>query len=206
MRVLGEPPRLFATVLPGRGAVADMRRDRPELPPAPPTVVRNPGMADEMWRQIAPLLAEDGIREGNTAPLDTLQQALERAVERRNMALFTPAGPARAAALTVLGQGGHGDPRGGHRPRSSVARGGRTRTGGCGGCGPAGRQRRPETPRQPVAARTTGCFPAAASAPLTLPHNALLGDPKPHDLRHGHRACSPAVHGHVRIGFPGGEL
>jgi hypothetical protein len=59
-------------------------------------------MAQEVWRQIAPLLAEDGIREGDTVPIRTLQHALDRAAEQYNLALFSPVRPARAAALTVL--------------------------------------------------------------------------------------------------------
>lgn len=62
-------------------------------------------MADDLMRELAPLLAEDGIdlNNPNSIPdLDTLQRALNNAVERRNMQLFTPVGEARALALTTL--------------------------------------------------------------------------------------------------------
>lgn len=62
-------------------------------------------MADDLMRELAPLLAEDGIdlNNPNSVPdMETLQRALDRAVERRNMQLFTPVGEARALALTTL--------------------------------------------------------------------------------------------------------
>ena len=56
-----------------------------------------------MLRELAPLLAEEGIDINADVPdMDTLQNALNRAVERRNMALFTPVGQARELALTAL--------------------------------------------------------------------------------------------------------
>ena len=61
-------------------------------------------MADELLRELAPLLAEEGIEASNidvTDP-DTLQQALGRAVERRNMAMFTPVGHARELAAVTM--------------------------------------------------------------------------------------------------------
>ena len=63
-----------------------------------------PGMAQEMLRDLAPLLAEEGIDVDNVgAPdLETLQRAMNRAVERRNMQLFTPVGPARDIATATL--------------------------------------------------------------------------------------------------------
>ncbi|MGE3257865.1 MAG: hypothetical protein AB7J25_29995 [Pseudonocardia sp.] len=56
-----------------------------------------------MLRELAPLLAEEGIHRderGEFSDLDvpdlqTLQRALDRAVERQNLALFTPTGHAR---------------------------------------------------------------------------------------------------------------
>jgi hypothetical protein len=72
--------------------VPDMRRRTPEPPPAGlPDVQFKPGMADELLRELAPLLAEEGIDVSNidVPDLDTLQQALNRAVERHNMAMFT---------------------------------------------------------------------------------------------------------------------
>jgi hypothetical protein len=60
-------------------------------------------MANETLRELAPLLAEDGIDIDNIdVDLDTFQAALDRAVERRNLALFSPVGRARElAALTM---------------------------------------------------------------------------------------------------------
>ncbi|WP_329155752.1 hypothetical protein OIU91_41085 (plasmid) [Streptomyces sp. NBC_01456] len=79
-----------------------MRLSQPEPPASPPTVVRNPGLADELWLEVRPFLAEEGVHEGDTVPMEQLQQAMDRAVQRRNMALHTPEGKAREAALTVL--------------------------------------------------------------------------------------------------------
>jgi hypothetical protein len=68
--------------------MADMRRRSPEPPPGLPEIEVKPGMARELLRELAPLLAEEGIDAGNIdAPdLQTLQAAMSRAVERRNMA------------------------------------------------------------------------------------------------------------------------
>jgi hypothetical protein len=57
-----------------------------------------------MLRELAPLLAEEGIDVDNidVADPDTLQRALNHAVERRNMELFSPVGETRAIALTTL--------------------------------------------------------------------------------------------------------
>lgn len=84
--------------------MADMRRRGPEPPPGPPEIQFKPGMANEMLRELAPLLAEEGIDVDNidVPDMDTLQQALNRAVERHNMALFTPVGQARDLAAAVL--------------------------------------------------------------------------------------------------------
>lgn len=62
-------------------------------------------MADDLMRELAPLLAEDGIDldDPDSIPdMETLQRALNNAVERRNMQLFTPVGEGRALALTTL--------------------------------------------------------------------------------------------------------
>ena len=85
-------------------AVADMRRRRPEPPPGRPEFRYTPGVADEMLRELGPLVAEEGIdlNDIDVPDMDTLQNALNRAVERRNMALFTPVGQARELALTAL--------------------------------------------------------------------------------------------------------
>ena len=85
--------------------VPDMRRRTPEPPPAGlPDIQFKPGMANELLHELAPLLAEDGIDVDNidVPDLDTLQRALNRAVERHNMALFTPVGQARDLAAVTL--------------------------------------------------------------------------------------------------------
>jgi hypothetical protein len=81
-----------------------MRRHDPEPPPGPPRIEFKPGMANEMLRELAPLLAEEGIDVENTDALDmeTLQRAMNRAVERRNMELFTPVGETRDLAAAAL--------------------------------------------------------------------------------------------------------
>ena len=61
-------------------------------------------MANELLHELAPLLAEEGIDASNidVPDLDTLQRALGRAVERHNMAMFTPVGqPRELAAITM---------------------------------------------------------------------------------------------------------
>jgi len=87
------------------GRVPDMRRRTPEPPPAGlPDIQFKPGMADELLRELAPLLAEEGIDVSGidvTDP-DTLQRALGRAVERHNLAMFTPAGHARELAAVTM--------------------------------------------------------------------------------------------------------
>ncbi len=67
-------------------------------------MVHTPGMADQLMRELAPLLAADGIDLNNPEGLDleTLQAALDRAVERRNLELSTPTGVRRGAACVVL--------------------------------------------------------------------------------------------------------
>ena len=82
-----------------------MRRRTPEPPPAgPPDIQAKPGMADELLRELAPLLAEEGIDASNIGASDpgTLQQALNRAIERHNMAMFTPVGHARELAAVTM--------------------------------------------------------------------------------------------------------
>jgi hypothetical protein len=61
-------------------------------------------LANETLRELAPLLAEEGIDVDNidVPDLDTLQQAMNRAVERHNLMRFTPVGVARDDALDVL--------------------------------------------------------------------------------------------------------
>ena len=84
--------------------VPDMRRRSPEPPAGPPEIQFKPGMAKELLHELAPLLAEEGIDVDNidVPDLDTLQQALNRAIERRNMAMFTPVGQARELAAVTL--------------------------------------------------------------------------------------------------------
>lgn len=61
-------------------------------------------MAGELLRELAPLLAEEGIDVDNidVPDLGTLQQARGRAIERHNMTRFTPVGHARDLAVTAL--------------------------------------------------------------------------------------------------------
>jgi hypothetical protein len=84
--------------------VPDMRRRSPEPTAGPPEIQFKPGTADELLRELAPLLAEEGIDVDNVDVPDpqTLQRALNRAIERHNMALFTPAGQARELAAVTL--------------------------------------------------------------------------------------------------------
>lgn len=84
--------------------MADMRRRSAEPPPGPPHVQLTPGLANEMLHELAPLLAEDGIDVDaiDVPDLDTLHRALTRAVERRNLQLFSPVGAARDVALGTL--------------------------------------------------------------------------------------------------------
>ena len=84
--------------------MADMRRRGPEPAAGLPRIEHKPGMADEMLRELAPLLAEEGIDlSGDDPPnLATLQAALNRAVERRNLELFTPIGDTRQIAVATL--------------------------------------------------------------------------------------------------------
>ena len=84
--------------------MADMRRRRPEPPPGAPQIQLKPGLANDTLRELAPLLAEEGIDVGNidVPDLDTLQAAMKRAVERHNMTRFTPVGHARDLAVTTL--------------------------------------------------------------------------------------------------------
>lgn len=84
--------------------MADMRRRSPEPPPAAPQIQLKPGLAKETLRELAPLLAEEGIDvdDIDVPDLDTLQAAMKRAIERHNMTRFTPVGHARDLAVTTL--------------------------------------------------------------------------------------------------------
>ena len=82
----------------------DMRRRGPQPAPEPPKIRFAPGLADQTLRELAPLLAEEGIDVDNidVPDMDTLQKALDRAIERHNMAMFTPTGDARELAVVTL--------------------------------------------------------------------------------------------------------
>lgn len=69
-----------------------------------PEIRWQPGMADDLMRQMKPFLAEEGVDLDGDDPLDlaTLQRALNHAMERYNMSLFTPVGAARELAAQVL--------------------------------------------------------------------------------------------------------
>ena len=84
--------------------VPDMRRRSPEPPPRPPEIRLKPGMASDLLRELAPLLAEEGIDADDidVPDVETLQRALNRAMERHNMSLFTPVGQARELAAVTL--------------------------------------------------------------------------------------------------------
>jgi hypothetical protein len=84
--------------------MADMRRRSPEPPPGAPQIQFKPGIAKETLRELAPLLAGEGIDVDNidVPDLDTLQAAMHRAVERHNMTRFTPVGHARDLVVTTL--------------------------------------------------------------------------------------------------------
>ena len=108
-RRAARPVNLGVTPAPAGGpgkmaGVPDMRRRSPEPPAGPPEIQFKPGMANELLRELAPLLAEEGIDVDNidVADPDTLQQALGRAVERHNMAMFTPVGHARELAAVTM--------------------------------------------------------------------------------------------------------
>lgn len=61
-------------------------------------------MADELMREVAPLLAAEGIdvNDPDTFDIDTLNEALGRAVERRNFDLSVATGERLSYARTVL--------------------------------------------------------------------------------------------------------
>jgi hypothetical protein len=84
--------------------MANMRRRDPEPPPGLPGIQFKPGTAKQMLGELAPLLAEEGIDVDNidVPDMETLQRAMDRAVERHNMALFTPVGQARELAAVTL--------------------------------------------------------------------------------------------------------
>ncbi len=86
-----------------------MRRGSPEPPWPGPEITHTPGLARDMMRELAPLLAEEGITVdadgeivGDVPDLETLQRAMDRAVERSNLALFSPTGIDRELAAAAL--------------------------------------------------------------------------------------------------------
>jgi hypothetical protein len=67
--------------------------------------VAKPGLTDQLLRELAPFLAEDGIDANDLAAVPdqaTLREALNRAVRRRNTELFSPAGDVREQAVLAL--------------------------------------------------------------------------------------------------------
>ena len=82
--------------------MADLRRNSPEPPLGRPRVQMKPGMADELMRELAPLLAEEGIDINDVSDVDVLNRALQKATERRNLELFTPVGVRRDQATALL--------------------------------------------------------------------------------------------------------
>lgn len=83
---------------------ADSRRRGPQSPTGEPRISWQPGLAQDTLRELAPLLAEEGIDVDNidVPDLATLQAAMNRAVERLNMTRFTPVGRARELAVSAL--------------------------------------------------------------------------------------------------------
>src|SRR5699024_3439298 len=67
-------------------------------------IVHRPGMAAETLRELAPLLAADGIDLDDLGDvgIEELDAAMARATERHNLDLFTPVGERQAQALGVL--------------------------------------------------------------------------------------------------------
>ncbi|MFE3730471.1 hypothetical protein [Nocardia sp. NPDC059154] len=84
--------------------MANIRRRTPEPEPGPTRIQHTPGMADEMMRELAPFLAEEGIDidDIDVPDLETLNAAFARAVERLNMIQSTPVGAARDNTLATL--------------------------------------------------------------------------------------------------------
>lgn len=99
---------------PRRGAPSPGAHATPTFPSSVTTpegrrveVRHQPGLADDLMRELRPLLLADGIDLDDPDHLPdraALQSALDRAIERRNMELFSPVGPRRAAAVAELVQ------------------------------------------------------------------------------------------------------
>lgn len=68
-------------------------------------VQHKPGMASDMMQELAPLMAADGIDINDPNAdfsIDEMNEAMQRAVDRRNLELMTPVGRDRKQALQVL--------------------------------------------------------------------------------------------------------
>jgi len=114
------------------GRMSDMRRRGPEPLPGAPQIWHRPGLAKELLRELAPLLAEVGIDvdDIDVPDLETLRAAMNWAVERHNMALFTPAGRAPRPCRHSAASGRGGNRRGRHQPRGCDSRTGGARIPG----------------------------------------------------------------------------
>ncbi len=62
------------------------------------------GLTNELMAGLSSFLVEEGIDVNDLATLDleTFQAAMDRAIERRNIQLFTPVGSAREIAIVTL--------------------------------------------------------------------------------------------------------
>ena len=95
--------------------MADMRRRAPEPPPGPPGIEFKPGLAQNTLRELAPLLAEEGIDPGNIDATDpaTFQAALTPRSRTAQHDPLHPVGHARDLAAATLRQAiqaiAHGD-------------------------------------------------------------------------------------------------
>jgi hypothetical protein len=79
--------------------MADMRRRGPEPPPGTPRIEHKPGLADEMLRELAPLLAEEGIDVDNIDdPTSTRRSA--RWTARSNGATWSCSAPSAKPATS----------------------------------------------------------------------------------------------------------
>ena len=67
-------------------------------------IKHTPGLAKDLLREMAPLLAEEGIDldDPSTFDVSTINATLERIAERKNAETFTAVGPARDEAVHLL--------------------------------------------------------------------------------------------------------
>jgi hypothetical protein len=82
--------------------MVDLRRNSSEPPLGRPVIQHAPGSADKLMREIAPLLAGDGIDINSITDVNELNRAIQKATDRRNMELFTPIGARREQATALL--------------------------------------------------------------------------------------------------------